>query len=180
MEIYIKPNMSELAQQFNINLLYNDGAGVITETTLLSGITLPVDLIDYNSVDLTASTYHNSYYNNANLYSYANSMNTGTTYTTLNVKEDLFSNGDYIYVDNFYLQSGTTVTDYSGVYIATGVTSSTTGYSSLDITFDSNGLALISKPKINYYKGWKIDILRVSSSPTSTISDRYQITKQLL
>jgi len=107
-------------------------------------------------------------------------MSTGTTYTTLNVMDDLFVNGDYIYVENLYFQSGTTVTDYSGVYLATGVTSSITGYSSIDITFDSNGLTMVSKPKINYYKGWKLDVLRVSSSTTSTITDRYQITKELL
>lgn len=179
LEIYIRPNLSDKEQYLNINLNYNDGLGTITETNLISNITLPKDLIYYNSLDVTASTYQNSYYNNSNIYSYPKYILSGTT-TTFYVKDDIFEANDIVYIDNFYLQSGLTKIDYSGVYEISATTSSITGYSSFEIDFDSSNLTMISKPKVTYYKGMKIDILRISSSTTSAISDRYKITKTLL
>ena len=38
----------------------------------------------------------------------------------------LFDLNDYVYVDNFYLQSGTTITDHSGIYMVTGKTNGDT------------------------------------------------------
>lgn len=179
LEIYIRPNLSEKEQKLNINLNYNNGLGTITETNLISNITLPKDLIYYNSLDVTASTYQNSYYNNSNIYSYPKYISTGTT-TLFYAKDDIFEANDIVYIDNFYLQSVTTKTDYSGVYEISATTSSITGYSSFEIDFDSSNLTMISKPKVTYYKGMKIDILRISSSTTSALSDRYKITKTLL
>lgn len=182
MDIYIKPNMSELSTLLNINILYNNGLGVTTETSLLSGITLPSDLSVYDSVSPSASTYTNSHYTNNNVSTFAQSMITGSTSTVLNLMEDLFDVDDYVYIDNFYLQSGTTVTDYSGVYQISAHTSGNSYGTNSDITlaFNSVDLTMRTKPQLSYYKGWKINILRVSSSNTSSLVDRYQITKELL
>jgi len=182
MDIYISPNMSELSEILNINIMYNDGTGVVTETTLLSGITLPIDLSSYDDINPTASTYLNSYYTNNNVYSYGQMIETGLTELKIYLMDDLFTVSDYVYIDNFYLQSGSTITDYSGVYYVSGHTSGDTWGNGSDITIElpSGNLLLKTKPKISYYKGWKINILRVSSSTTSAIEDRYKITKELI
>lgn len=179
-DIYIYPNLSTQPNLLDINIMYNNGLGSITQQTLISGYTsLPIDLSYYNVLNPTGSTYNNSYYINDNIYTYSKDVTTGYTYTTINVMDDLFEDEDYIYINNFYLQSGTTITDFSGVYLISGHTSGvTTG--SYDIVLDSYNYVLVSKPKISYYKGVKINILRVSSSNTSSLNDRYQITKQLL
>lgn len=181
-DIYIMPKMSKLPEELKINIMYNDGTGNVTEKTLLSGITLPVDLSTYDSLNPTASTYLNSYYNNDNVYTYGQSILTGLTETKIYLMDDLFTVGDYIYVDNFYLQSGNTIKDFSGVYFVTGHTSGDTWGNGSDITINLPSLnwELKSKPKISYYKGWKINILRVSSSSSSSLQDRYKITKKLL
>jgi len=181
MDIYIKPSMSELPEELKINIMYNDGAGTTSEQTLLSGITLPIDLTSYDSLNPTASTYTNSYYTNNNVYTYAQ-VETGTTTTKFYLMEDLFSTDDYVYVDNFYLQSGSSVLDFSGIYQVTGHTTGDTWGSGSDITVTLSTLnySMKTKPKISYYKGWKINILRNSASTTSALVDRYKITKELL
>jgi len=175
MEIFIKPNMSDLNNKLNINLYYNDGYGTNTEKSLISNLELPVDLIDYNTLNPTASTYHNSYYTNTNVTTYGSSITTGATTLGITLMNDLFDVNDYIYIDNFYLNSGSSVLDYSGVY---KVSAHTTGI--IKLSLPSAYMTMKTKPKISYYKGWKIDLLRISSSNTSSITDRYKITKTLL
>jgi len=182
MDINITPNMSKNSNTLNININYNDGLGNTTETTLLSGITLPVDLTSYDPIDTTGSTYTNSYYTNNNVSTYAQTWVTGLTTTTLYLMEDLFEQDDYVYIDNFYIMSGTTIMDNSGVYQVSAHTSGTSygNGSEIIIEFNSGGYELRTKPKLTYYKGWNLNILRVSSSPTSALEDRYKITKTLL
>jgi hypothetical protein len=182
MDIYIRPNMSELTNTFNINLNYNDGLGSTLATTLISGITLPIDLTNYDAVAPTASTYTNSYYTNNNVETFAQSWESGATYTKLYLMQDLFADGDYVYIDNFYCYSGDTILDNSGVYQISGYTSGNSYGLGSDITIGLNSAyySMKTKPTIKYYKGWKLNILRVSSSSTSDIADRYKITKTLL
>ena len=181
MDIYIMPNLSTLPQSLNINIMYNGGAGTSVETLLISGITLPVDLTYYNNASPSSSTYKNSYYTNTNIDSYGISIITGVTSLKLNISNDLFVGNDYVYIDNFYLTSGSTITDYSGVY---QISSTTSGYSHFDsiitLNIPSNYFTLKTKPKVSFYKGMKINILRVSSSSSSSLADRYKITKELL
>jgi len=182
MDIYIQPSMSELANTFNINLNYNDGLGTTSAITLLSGITLPIDLTNYDATTPTASTYTNSYYTNNNVETFAQSWDSGVTYTKLYLMQDLFTDGDYVYIDNFYCSSGDTIIDNSGVYQISGYTSGNSYGLGSDITIelDTTYYEMKTKPIIKYYKGWKLNILRVSSSSTSSIEDRYKITKTLL
>ena len=202
LEIYIQPSISASMQNLDINLRFSDGT-TTTEQNLISGIKLPTDLINYNTLDITASTYSNSYYTNDSLSLIASkNIITGSTITTLNVKDDVYVTGDYIYIDNFYLTNGSIVTDYSGVYQISANTNSilsgnisitgdtyisgattfdtSTNNLFLSISLNSSGLSLRSNPKISYYKGMKISVLRVSSLDSSSITDRYKITKHIL
>jgi hypothetical protein len=180
-DIYIKPNLSKLSNILNININYDDGLGNISATTLLSNITLPIDLLNYDSTTPSASTYTNSYYINENEYTYAQNWETGIT-TKFYLMQDLFTINDYIHINNFYVISGSTIIDKSGVYQIIEHTSGNNYGSGSDITINLNndGYLLKTKPKISYYKGWKINILRISSLSTSSIDDRYKITKTLL
>jgi len=182
MDIFIKPNMSATINTLNINILYNNGLGSTIETNLISGITLPVDLINYDTITPTASTYTNSYFTNNNVSTFGQMITTSVSDLTINLMEDLFTTGDYIYIDNFYLENGATITDFSGVYQISAHTSGNSygSESSIVLDFPSIGYTLKTKPKISYYKGWKINILRVSNTVTSSIIDRYKITKELL
>ena len=175
MDIFIRPNMSTKNQTLNISMMYNNGSGTIKETSLINDVILPIDLISYNTLVPSASTYSNSYYTNTNVNIYGDSIVSGASSTIINVTENLFEINDYIYIDNFYLQNGSVVTDYSGVYQISSTTSNT-----IIITLPSIGLSMRSKPKISYYKGLKINILRVDSSTTSSISNRYKITKEII
>jgi hypothetical protein len=182
MDIFIKPNMSKLPQNININMWYNNGVDESLETTLISGITLPIDLVTYDTVNPSNSTYCNSYYTNTNIYTFAQSIITGYTSMKLNLTEDLFQVDDYVYFDNFYLQSGTTIIDFSGIYQISAHTIGNNWGSRSDITIalPCYNYILKTKPKLSFYKGLHINILRTSSSTTSTIVDRYKITKTLL
>lgn len=182
MDIYIIPSLSESTELLNINLNYNNGNGNVTENTLLSEIILPVDLSSYDSLNPTGSTYNNAYYTNNNVNTYGQSIVTGITETRINLMEDLFVSDDYVYIDNFYLQSGTTIIDKSGVYQVTSHNSGDTyGYGAyININLSTTLYTLKTKPKISYYKGWKINILRTNESTTSSITDRYKITKELI
>lgn len=178
-DIYLKPNISESPEKINININYYNGFST-TENTLLEEETLPIDLSYYDALS-TGHTYLNSYYNNDNVHTYSKVMYSGTTInqTCLDVMEDLFDTGEYLYIDNFKVLSGTTVNDLSGIYQVTGHTSGiTTG--TIEIDLNTIGYTLKTYPKISYYRGWKINILRINESDYSTLTDRYQITKTLL
>ena len=177
-DIYLKPNISESPEKIDITISYYNGFST-TETSLLEE-TLPVDLSYYDALS-SEHTYLNSYYNNENVYTYSKVMYSGTTInqTCLDVMEDLFDAGEYLYIDNFKVISGTTVTDLSGIYQVTGHTSGiTTG--TIEIDLNTIGYTLKTYPKISYYRGWKINILRINESDYSSLTDRYQITKTLL
>jgi len=182
MDIYIKPDMSELDNKLDIDINFNDGSGNIMKKTLVGNLDLPIDIKSYNSIDPNNSIFTNSHYTNSNAETYGQMIITGITATTINMMEDLFVKDDIIYIDNFFLEKNNIITDFSGVYkIDNNIIGSDFGNnSSIELLFNSDGYTLKSKPKINYYKGWKINILRVSESNSSSIQDRYKITKFLL
>lgn len=179
LDILIKPNLSKESQTLSINMLYSNNG--VFETNLIN-ITLPIDISSYTMLSPSDSLMTNSYYTNNNIYTYSNNTTSGTTVSTtiITIFDNLFTQSDYVYIDNFYLISGTTITDFSGVYNIISYTGSTYNSSKIEISLNTFGYTLKSKPKISYYKGMKINILRVNPSSYSLISDRYQITKELL
>jgi hypothetical protein len=146
---------------------------------------LPIDIKSYNSVEPDNSIFTNSNYTNSKIETYGQMIVTGTTGLTINMMEDLFVKDDIVFIDNFYMEKNSIIKDFSGIY---KIYDNTIGndygnHSDLTLEFASGeviGYTLKTKPKISYYKGWKINILRVSQSNTSSIEDRYKITKELL
>ena len=173
LEIYIYPHQSEKITDLDIYLNYNNN-DTITETKILS-TKLPIDLTFYDVNNPDNSIYTNSFYTNENIVTYSTTITSNSSTTTLNITTPLFMVDDYIYIDNFFLQSGTTILDKSGVY-KIKIHNTT----SIDIDLNTNGLILKSTLKITYYKGIKYNIIRINQSETSLIEDRYKITKELL
>jgi len=174
MEIYITPNMSEISTKLDIYMNFDDN-GVVSEEILLSDITIPIDLLHYNAISPSESDFTNSYYNNNNIHTFSTVINTGST-TNIVLMHPLFDITDYIYVDNLYLVSGSTIVDFTGVYKVNGVF----GSNEINIDLNSTGFELKSVIQVSYYKGWKLNILRVGQTNITSIEDRYLITKELL
>lgn len=176
-DIIIQPNLSSISNTLNININFNTN-GSIVETNLLS-VPLPLDISSYNQLNPTASTYLNSYYINQNLTEYSSQINTNNTqYLSVSTNfsvQPLFNIGDFLYIDNLYLMTGSSIFDYSGAYSI-----SNTGISLYTMSPALPNYNLISTLKMSYYKGMKINILRVNGTTTSSITDRYRITKEYL
>ena len=180
-DITINSDLTDNLNTLNINLDFNNGTS--TSESRLMSVGLPVDLYSYNDSDPTGSTYSNSYYNHTNISERLVSFESGSTssFYLENYRQPMFISGDTIYMDNLYFESGDTILDYSGIYTiqSTGITGTTHYY---DIDFDStdSGLTMKNFSNISYYKGMNINILRIDESNTSSISDRYEITRKLL
>jgi len=176
MEIFIKPNISATQTKLNIFINFNNGL-TTTEELLISDIILPIDLDIYDATTPENSIFTNSYYNNNNIELLSTDFLSGVT-TTLKLTKvtPFFEINEYIYLDNLYLKSGATIIDYSGVYKIINSDSIDT----IIIDLDSSNMILKSIIKASYYKGYKINILRKSQINTSSIDDRYLITKELL
>jgi len=177
MEIYIAPKMSATQTKLDIYINFNNGS-TIEEKLLISDIDLPVDLNAYNATTPENSDFANSYYNETNI----NVLSTGflsgsTTKLKLTNIAPFFDNNEYVYLDNFSLISGTTIINYSGVYKI--LNSNSINYT-IEIDLDSSNMSLKSVVSVSYYKGYKINILRTNQINTSSIDDRYLITKELL
>ena len=179
MEIFIEPKISELQTKLDININYSKN-GVVTQESLIKDITLPIDIKIYDSAIPVNSIFTNSYYNNSNIFIYSSTKEVGSdvAFTKIVMISDIFSTGDYLYINNFICKNITTnkIVDFSGVYkIETDLTN---GH--IIIELDTSEYELISILKISYYKGWKIHILRVGQSNGQLLKDRYLITKELL
>ena len=181
-ELDITPSLSASLQKMDVYINYNNGS-TTTQQLLLSDIDLPTDLTYYNTLTPTASTYATSYYTNTALNTYAilSGSTTGTT-TNFRLTDDIFVVGEYAYVDNFYVISGSSIVDMSGAYYISAYTNETSynNKAIIKLEVDTTNMSFQSKPKLSQYKGLKINILRVSGVATSTLSDRYVVKKLLL
>lgn len=179
-DIVIEPNMADNFAELDLNINYYDG-NTVTETPIITNITLPKDLYFYDTSNPTGSTFDASYYND--IETTITYIETGLTSTILWLdlyETPLFNADDSVYIRNLYFEdSGSTVYDYSGVYTISGITAGPTNYG-YEIALTTSDLINISYPKARYYKGIKYSILRIEESDYSTLSDRYKITKELL
>jgi len=185
MDIIIRSNICNNLNDLQINIMFDNGTGIgKKETLLVNAFDLPIDILSYNDDDPTGSTFNNSYYYDST--SYVDSLITGTTTEVdiLSSDSEIFSVDDWVYIDNFnFLTTGGTYVDYSGLfYILTkngaqlglGINEST-GWDTEDAFIELQG-----KPSIFYYKGMKINILRIDESLTSDLNHRYLITRDFL
>ena len=176
-DFIIRPDIALYSNHLNLNVMFYDGSpnGKV-ETLILGDISTPVDVSQYNIVTPTQSVFNNSYY--YSLSTFVDRVTTGTT-TLIDIKEDLFYLGDYVYVEDFYFESGATqqLVDLSGLYYITGLTGI-----QLHLAMDTNNLPIKVKgtPKIHYYKGFKVSVTRIDASDYSDINHRYLVTKEFL
>lgn len=175
-DIILRPDIAQYSNEININVMFDDGsANGKTEKLLVGPLDLPVDVAVYDSNNPTGSTFNSSYY--YKLETYVDRLTTGATWgtgTTIDLKQDLFFANDWIYIEDLYLLSGGTYLDYSGLYKIAQII----GIQAI-LDWDTTGwdIRLRGTPKVHYYKGMKINILRVDESNTSDIAHRYLITK---
>jgi hypothetical protein len=177
-DFILRPDIAQYCNEININIMFDDGAANGKVETLLTGpFDLPVDVLNYDSNNPTGSTFNSSYY--MKLETFIDRLTTGSTWatggTTIDLKEDLFYAGDWIYIEDLYLEfDRTTYVDYSGLYQIGQII----GIQAI-LDWDTTGwnIRLRGTPKAHYYKGMKINILRVDPSNTSDIAHRYLITK---
>jgi len=184
LEIYIQANMSEIVTDLDIYINYEND-GTVSEELIIGDITLPIDLEHYDALDVENSIYTNNYYNNINIENYSNIILSGDNSSQavqtmeITLEHNYFKKDDYIYIDNLYFNNGTTKIDYSGVFKIIDMIDNT-DTQIIIVEFDMTGLTPFTTVKISYYKGWKINILRVGQSDNQLITDRYKITKELL
>ena len=176
-DFILRPDIALYSNEMNINIMYSDGsANAAVETSLVTGIDTPVDISVYNSNNPTGSTFNNSYY--MKLSTFIDRLTTGATWgtgTTIDLKEDLFYAGDWIYIEDLYLMSGSTYLDYTGLYKIQQIIGI---QAILDWDTSNWQVKLRGTPKAHYYKGIKISVLRINEDPTSDIAHRYLITKE--
>jgi len=175
-DFIIKPDLCDKLKKIQFNIMYDDGTGKGTrESVLFKSIGLPIDLDTYNVNDPIDSTYNNSYYSDVSTY--ITGLTTGTT-TDIVISDDVFETNDWVYINNFLFDNTDgTVIDYSGVYKIL-----TKNGTQITLEWDTrnSGISLKGKPKVFYYHGVKINILRTDNSRLSDISHRYLISKEFL
>jgi hypothetical protein len=180
-DILIEPYYSSISNELDIYINFNNNGDI--ENKKLINIDLPTDLYVYDSVNPTGSTKSNSYYTNENNIEYSSLIDT-TILNTLriysNKSNPLFSINDLVYLDNLYLISGTTITDFSGAYKIQTTGFSIYNYYDIVVNSEYYNKTLKNTLNLRYYKGTSINILRLDDDNTSTVENRYKITKKLI
>ena len=178
-DFILRPDIGLYTNEININVMFYDGTPNANVERLLIGPTdTPIDISVYDSTNPTGSTFNNSYY--MKLSTFVDRLSTGSTWgtgTTIDLKEDLFYQGDWIYIEDMFILSGSTYVDYSGLYRI----DSLIGIQAI-LNWDTTGLniKLRGTPKAHYYKGIKLTLLRVDASDTSDIQHRYLVSKEFI
>lgn len=184
-------------KKLDIFLRYDDGSenSIPIETPLITDIDIPVYFNENTQLVNTARNWEQTTINvDVNSASYSINLPTDDL-----LELPLESNiglqiGDTVYLNNFFLGLTESI-DYSGQYIIDSLNSSTntitldiTSNQDLDSFADSQTLpfpvdlhisggtsSLQSQPYINFNKGYKWTLTRVSESDTSDFNGRYMI-----
>jgi len=179
LDIVIKPEYAQYSQNLSLNMMYNYNNN-ISEISIFE-VGLPIDLLEYDVLTKEVSKFTDSYYLNENVYVNCTYMDTGSTYcgtgyTDLILTEDMFSTGNTVYVQNLYLldPSGNTV-DYSGAYTVLNKIGI-----ALTIDLRVYGYKLLGQPRVSYYRGLQISILRINGDNNTTFNQRYDITYKII
>jgi hypothetical protein len=182
LDIIIKPQYALYTQNLTLTMKFNSG-NTLVELPIIT-IASPIDTTTYNSLSPDHSVFTDSYYLNENVYTNTTDINTGFTWCTTGntevvLTEDLFKAGDIVYIQNLYFldTAGNTI-DYSGAYevlCKSGIV--------LTINLKQSqvqGYKLLGVPRVSYYRGIQLSILRVNNSNTSSFSERYDVTYKIL
>lgn len=172
MDIIIEPDMGSIEKNLIININFNDGSEI--NRVKFFDVDLPVDIKTYNSLNPQDSEFYTSKYLNVNNCTYMTTLSSGET-TYVEFSDNIYQEGDILYVDNFLFRNvDNEVIDLSGPYHLH--LSGSTYY----LEVDTSGLIPLTTHNVCYYRGWKINILRVNESKFSSLEDRYKITKCVL
>ena len=185
LDIIIKPQYGLFSQTLYLNMMFINGYTSQEIAILPSGnITTPTDVSFYNSFLPESSTFNTSHYMNENIYVNCISVFTGLTlcptgYIDIVITEDLFATDDMVFVQNLYFldASGNTL-DLSDGYKILSKSGTT-----LTINLPQKnacGFKLVGQPRVSYYRGIQVSILRVNASNTSSFADRYNITYKII
>jgi len=190
LDIMIKPDYALYSQRLYFNMMF-DYNNVNSEVNIFN-VDLPVDLKDYYDVAVPEnSTFDDSYFLNENIYVNCTDAKTGSTwcstgYTELVLTEDIFKSGNTIYVQNLYFRTiDGAVIDFSGAYTILSRVGITITIDLLVNNTDNPelslaGAILVGQPRISFYRGLQVSILRVNGENTSTFSERYNITYKII
>jgi hypothetical protein len=188
LDIFIKPEYAQYAQTLSVNMMFT--SGVTKKEINIFSVVLPKDLLSYNILVPESSVFDDSFYLNDNIYVNSTSFNTGSTpcstgYTQLTLTENMFKTGNTVYVQNLYLldNSGNTA-DYSGAYKILCKSGTTSGIGTI-ITIDLKtsevvNYKLLGVPKVSYYRGLQVSILRVDGSDSSSFNQRYDVSYKII
>jgi len=178
-DFIIRPDIGLYSNDININVMFDDGSpNAKVEKLLVGPMDLPVDISVYVPDNPTGSTFNSAYY--MKLSTFIDRLTTGATWgtgTTIDLKEDLFYAGDWIYIEDLYLQSGSTFVDWSGLYKIQQIIGI---QAILDWDTSNWQVRLRGTPKAHYYKGIKLSVIRIDGSSTSDINHRYLVVKDFI
>jgi hypothetical protein len=188
LDIIIKPDYALYSQRLYLNMLFNYN-NVISEVNIFN-VNLPKDLKNYNVAIPENSTFDDSFYLNENIYVNCTDVYTGTTccatgYTEIVLTEDMFRTGNTVYVQNLYFNVGGAIIDYSGAYtivkkVGITITIDLPVYNSEEPELSLCGAYLVGQPRVSYYRGLQVSILRINGENTSSFSDRYDVTYKII
>ena len=181
LDIIIKPEYALYSQKLYVNMMFNYN-NTLSEVNIFN-VDLPKDLTVYNILAPELSTFDDSFYLNENIYVNCTDLKTGSTcstgYTELVLSEDIFRTGNTVYVQNLYFRDPSgNVIDYSGAYLIkckVGIT--------LTINLPSSevsGFVLLGQPRVSFYRGLQVSILRVNGDNNTTFAQRYDVTYKII
>ena len=179
LDIIIEPKYAQFSQRLYINMLF-DLNNVKQEINMFN-IDLPIDVVQFNVLQPSGSTFTNSHFTNENIRVNTTDVFTGaswcsTGFTNLALTEDMFRSGDTVYVQNMYFKDmNGQVVDYSGAYKILDKTG-------IDIIIDMKayGFTAMQDPMVSYYRGVEVSILRVDGTNTTSFTDRYKISYKII
>jgi len=182
LDIIIKPEYALYSQSLYFNMMFL--SGVTSKQITIFEVATPTDIMSYITSIPETATFDDSFYLNENVYVNCTDIFTGSTpcstgYTEIVLTEDMFKTGNTVYVQNLYFldTSGNTI-DYSDAYKVldkVGIT--------LTISLPLSqicGYKLVGQPRVSYYRGLQVSILRVNGDNNSSFSDRYNVTYKII
>lgn len=181
LDIFIKPEYAQFAQRLYLNMMFNYN-NTLSEVNIFN-VDLPTDIepLGYNILSPQTSIFTDSFYLNENIYVNCTDINTGaswcsTGFTEIILTEDIFKTGNTVYIQNLYLldPNGNTV-DYSGAYKVLNKVG-------INLTIDLQiyGYKLLGQPRVSFYRGLQVSILRINGENTSTFNQRYNVTYKII
>ena len=184
-DFILRPDVGLYYNKLHVNIMFYDGTpNAKVEKQLINTLYTPVDISEYDVNNPTGSTFNSSYYMKLSTYitQFSTGGTNGVTGSTVLLEESLFYDNDWVYIEDFLFEqyttiSGTTYVDYSGLFQIVRKMGK-----ELNLSWDTTGMSLnlIGTPKVQYYKGMKINVLRIDESDTSDIQHRYLVTKDFL